>query len=149
MIAPAFCFCITGVTSRHQLPRQQAQEGRAMPLADHLRLADEGVDRPRPRRQMSEMRLRPDMDAVILRIGERPAVQGHDPHLHARLAEVLFQQRRLLHSIAPPARHLGRAQPPAEPRQIRPRGRPEAIAGHGSTSPSIRLEHRMLTFARR
>jgi hypothetical protein len=42
--------------------------------ADHGRIADEGVDGARARRQIGELILRPAANIVVLRIGEWSAV---------------------------------------------------------------------------
>jgi hypothetical protein len=93
---------------------------------NHIGRANEGIDRARPPRQIGEMRLRPNIDRIVLRISERPTFVRDDPHRHARLIEVLLEQCGLLPGIAPPARDLGRLQPGPEHRQVLPR--------HGSKS---------------
>ncbi len=97
---------------------EQSQIRRAMPAADHFRLADERIDRTRGWRQAGEMGLRPTMDGVVLRIGERFRIQIDKTHGHARLRQVVFQHRRLFVGVAPPAHGLGGAQPGAKPRHV-------------------------------
>ena len=97
---------------------EQAQIRSPMAAPDHRRRPDETVDRPRPSGQMHEMRLRPGVDLVVLRIGERPASEADDAHCHARLVQVRAQEFKLFAWISPPARDLGRAEPAAKPRQV-------------------------------
>src|SRR5271165_1800619 len=85
---------------------------------DHRRRPDEAVDRPRPSGQMHEMRLRPGVNFIVLRIGERSASKGDDAHCHARLVQVRAQEFKLFAWISPPARDLGRAEPAAKPWQV-------------------------------
>jgi len=97
---------------------EQTQIRRPMAVPDHRRRPDEAVDRPRPSGQKHEMRLRPGVDLVVLRIGERPASKGDDAHCHVRLVQVRAQEFKLFAWISPPARDLGRAEPAAKPRQV-------------------------------
>src|SRR5690348_2292738 len=54
--------------------REQPQIRLAMAAPDHRGQADKAVDRARALRQMPKMRLRPGVDLVVLRVGERPSV---------------------------------------------------------------------------
>src|SRR5271155_4360959 len=50
---------------------EQPQMRRAMPAADHFRLADKGIDRTRAWRQAGEMGLRPAINGIVLSIGRK------------------------------------------------------------------------------
>jgi hypothetical protein len=63
---------------------QQLQVSGAVAPADHVRFANERVDCSRAWQPTSKMRLRPDVDGVVLRIREGTAFKRDDPHDHAR-----------------------------------------------------------------
>jgi hypothetical protein len=67
---------------------------------------------------MSKMRLRPDVDGVVLRIREGTAFKRDDPHDHARLVHIFPKQHGLLLCVAPPSHDLGRPQPVLEEGEI-------------------------------
>jgi hypothetical protein len=79
--------------------------------ADHVRFANERVDRSRAWQQTSKMLLRPDVNGVVLRIREGTPLKRDDPHDHAGLFQIFPKQQGLLLSVAPPSHDVGGPQP--------------------------------------
>src|SRR5882762_4095021 len=81
---------------------------------------------------MIEMRLRPRVDLITLRVSERLSVEQDEFHLHAGLINVRPEQLCLLDGITPPDDHLGCLQPDLELRQIALSNRLECVwRAHG------------------
>jgi hypothetical protein len=91
--------------------REQTQIDRSVTHPDHVGLADECVEGTRPLWQVGEMILRPRMDLVVLGVGEGSAIERDNPHPHARLVEVLLEQRRLFIGVTPPPGDFRGSQP--------------------------------------
>ena len=106
---------------------EQAQITPGVPVPEHRRLADKGVDDPGSVREMRQMRLWPGPHGVCLRVGEWAALVLHDPLLHQGLAEVLRDQGFLAFRVAPPTYDLWCPQPAGRNAQVRTCEGPEMV----------------------
>src|SRR5215203_211588 len=98
-----------------------------MAAAEHGGLADELVDAARSRQEIAEMMHVPGARVIVLDVGKGSALMADDPHRHARVLEILLEQRDLPVGVAPPALDFRRFQPSARHRHVGWRHRAEAV----------------------
>src|SRR3954468_19647523 len=76
------------------------------------------------------MRLRPDVDGVVLRVRTRPTLEADDPPRHARLVQILAQECLLVVGLAPPANDLRRPQPALQEGHVLRHDGSECVRAH-------------------
>src|SRR4029077_11588033 len=61
---------------------------------------------------------------------ERSVAKGDDPHVHARIIQIISKQGQLLIGVTPPTFDLGKSQPPSLQREIVSIDRSERVVRH-------------------
>lgn len=97
---------------------KKTQKSPAVPVPDHRRHADKGVDDQSSVGKVRQMRLRPCMRGIDLCVGEGMPVVFDDPLPHKRLIEILCDQSFLFFRITPPVYDLRSPQPVGNEAQI-------------------------------
>ncbi|MGA9582837.1 MAG: hypothetical protein WBR13_12805 [Allosphingosinicella sp.] len=98
-----------------------------MAAADEVRIADRLIDSAGAAREVPEMMAGPGVGVVILRVGERAAVQLYDPGAGMRISH-RFLEKAFVLVRRPPIFHPVRPSPPiAKEGQVGRRGGAETI----------------------